>query len=179
MSNEHLEDLLAHASLGSRRAFAQLYEASNAKLYGVALRILGNRGEAEDVLQEAYVKIWHSAGRFDAGRGNAQGWLSAIVRNQAIDVLRARKPQARDIASMFDLADSGPSPETAALASDDRRRIGLCLDELDEKRALAVRAAYLEGHSYAELAERLEVPLNTIRTWLRRALIALRACLSR
>ena len=147
------------------------------KLYGVALRILGNRSDAEEAVQEAFVKIWHGAGRFQAGRGSAQGWLVSIARNQAIDALRARKAPARDISEMLDLADQGPTPEASALGADDRRRIEGCLGTLPRDRATAVKAAYVEGWSYEELARRFDVPLNTMRTWLRRALIALRECL--
>lgn len=176
---DRLDDLLARSSLGDRGAFRELYAATSAKLYGVAMRILDNRGEAEEVLQEAFVKIWHSAARFDASRGSAAGWLVTIVRNQAIDSLRARKPVARDIDTMFDLADAGPTPEAEALASDDRRRIERCLGELADERSIAVKAAYLDGHTYADIARRFDVPLNTMRTWLRRALISLRECLAR
>lgn len=123
------------------------------------------------------MRIWQGAGRFSPGRGSGPGWLVAIARNVAIDRLRARKAPTRDIADMVDLADPGPTPEASAAAADDRRRIEGCLSRLPEDRARAVRGAYLEGHSYDELARTHGVPLNTMRTWLRRALIALRKCL--
>ena len=177
MAEDDLEGLLARCGLGDRQAFARLYAAAGGKLYGVALRILGNRSDAEEAVQEAFVKIWHGAGRFQAGRGSALGWLVSIARNQAIDALRARKAPARDISEMLDLADQGPTPEASALGSDDRRRIEGCLGTLPRDRAAAVTAAYVEGWSYEELARRFNVPLNTMRTWLRRALISLRECL--
>ncbi len=177
MAEDDIEGLLARCGLGDRAAFARLYGQMGGKLYGVAVRILGNRNDAEEAVQEAFVKIWHSAGRYQAGRGSAQGWLVSIVRNQAIDQLRGRRAPARDIAAMVDLADPGPTPEAAALGSDDRRRIESCLGALPRDRALAVRGAYVEGWSYEELAHRFDVPLNTMRTWLRRALISLRECL--
>ena len=108
MAEDDIEGLLARCGLGDRAAFARLYGQAGGKLYGVALRILGNRSDAEEAVQEAFVKIWHSAGRFQAGRGSAQGWLVSIARNQAIDALRARKAPARDISEMLDLADHGP-----------------------------------------------------------------------
>ena len=177
MAVDDIEGLLARCGLGDRRAFRALYAETGGKLYGVALRILDNRSDAEEAVQEAFVKIWHSAGRFQAGRGSAQGWLVSIVRNQAIDLMRSRKAPARDIADMVDLADPGPNPEASALGRDEGRRIQDCLGKLPRDRALAVQAAYVEGYSYEELARRFEVPLNTMRTWLRRALIALRECL--
>jgi RNA polymerase sigma-70 factor (ECF subfamily) len=105
------------------------------------------------------------------------GWLVSIARNQAIDTLRARKAPARDISKMVDLADKGPTPEVSALGADDRRRIEACLGTLPPDRAAAVTAAYVEGWTYDDLARRYDVPLNTMRTWLRRALISLRECL--
>jgi RNA polymerase sigma-70 factor (ECF subfamily) len=179
MDDSDLEALLARCGLGDRRAFAALYAAMGAKLFGVALRILGNRAEAEEASQEAFVKIWHSAGRFRADRGSAAGWLVAIARNQAIDTLRARRAPTRDIATMPELPDGAPGPEARAAGADEWRRIAACLGELPDDRSAAVRAAYLEGFSYAELAERFAVPLNTMRTWLRRALITLRECMGR
>jgi RNA polymerase sigma-70 factor, ECF subfamily len=179
MEQEEITKLLARCALGDRNAFGALYEISAPKLLGVAMRILGSRAEAEEALQEAYVKIWSNAGRFQQSRGSAPGWLISIVRNQAIDALRARRAPARDISTMFELADAGPGPEAETLASDDRSRLAACLDALDRDRALAVRAAYIEGFTYQELAKIHGVPLNTMRTWLRRALISLRECLGR
>lgn len=174
---EELEALLVRCGLGDRAAFSSLYDQVAPKLFGVAHRILGNRGDAEDAVQEAFVRAWHAASRYQVGRGTAAGWLVTIARNSAIDRLRARRAPTRDIDAMHDLRDPGPSPEAAALAADDRRRIDLCLDRLPTDRASAVRGAYVEGYSYEELARRFEVPLNTMRTWLRRSLIALRECL--
>ncbi len=123
------------------------------------------------------MKVWHNAGRYQPGRGSAGGWIVAIARNAAIDRLRARRAPTRDIAQMVDLPDPGPSPEASAATADDRRRIAACLEAIPADRARAVRAAYVEGYSYDELARAFDVPLNTMRTWLRRALISLRKCL--
>lgn len=179
MIEPDLDGLLARCALGDRAAFRRLYAATGSKLYGVAYRILGDRGDAEEAAQEAYVKIWRNAGRYRPDRGGAGPWLVSIARNQAIDILRARKTPTRDLDGMFDLADAGPTPEASAIVADDRRRIELCLGELQPDRAQAVRAAYLDGHTYEDLARRFDVPLNTMRTWLRRALISLRGCLAR
>jgi RNA polymerase sigma-70 factor (ECF subfamily) len=179
MAEDELEELLARTGLGDRAAFARLYDLTAAKLLGVALRILGNRADAEEAVQEVYVKLWHVAGRFQAGRGAVMGWLVTLARNQAIDQLRARRAPARDIETLPDLADARPGPEASAEAADTRRQIEGCLAELPADRASAVHAAYVEGYSYEELARRHDVPLNTMRTWLRRALISLRECLGR
>lgn len=177
MDQDEIARLVARCGLGDRAAFRDLYDVSASKLFGVALRILGNRAEAEEALQEAYVKIWNSSARHQAGRGSAIGWMISIARNQSIDMLRARKGPARTLDDIPELPDARPGPEASALASDDRRRLLDCLGGLAPDRAAAVRAAYVEGYSYEELARRHAVPLNTMRTWLRRALISLRECL--
>jgi len=177
LDDGEIEHLLSRCALGDRLAFGRLYEVTAPKLFGVSLRILGNRGDAEDAAQETFVKVWHSAGRYLPGRGSAVGWMVAIARNAAIDKLRARKAPTRDIADMIDLADPGPTPEASAARADDRRRIEVCLGQLPADRARAVRAAYVEGHTYDDLARAFGVPINTMRTWLRRSLIALRRCL--
>jgi RNA polymerase sigma-70 factor, ECF subfamily len=170
---------LSRVALGDRLAFRRLYDATSAKLFGISLRVMRNRSDAEDVLQEAYVKIWHNAAKFQVSGASPISWLAAIVRNQAIDRLRARKPEALDIDEAFEVADDSAGPELDLLAAADTSRLNHCLDELKPDRAAAVKSAYLEGYSYKELADRHGLPLNTVRTWLRRSLLSLRECLSR
>jgi RNA polymerase sigma-70 factor, ECF subfamily len=178
MGNE-LGELISRIALGDRAAFHKLYATTSAKLFGVCLRVMRNRSDAEDVLQEAYVKIWHNAAKFQVSGASPIAWLAAIARNQAIDRLRARKPDALDIEDAYDVADESAGPEFELMASADSARLGRCLDELKPDRAQAVKSAYLEGYSYKELADRHGLPLNTVRTWLRRSLISLKECLSR
>jgi len=173
-----IADLIARCALRDRGAFRDLYGRTSAKLYGVTLRILKDRSEAEEALQEVYVKIWQRADRYVPGGYSPISWLVAVARNHALDVLRARKPQSDDIDMALDLADAGPNPEQAAVDSGERSRIDNCLGQLDVEKADAVRGAYLDGFSYEELATRYKVPLNTMRTWLRRSLMKLRECLS-
>jgi len=173
-----IADLIARCALRDRGAFRDLYGRTSAKLYGVTLRILRDRSEAEEALQEVYVKIWQRADRYVPGGYSPISWLVAVARNHALDVLRARKPQSDDIDMALDLADAGPNPEQAAVDSGERSRIDNCLGQLDVEKADAVRGAYLDGFSYEELATRYKVPLNTMRTWLRRSLMKLRECLS-
>ncbi|MDF0601079.1 sigma-70 family RNA polymerase sigma factor [Psychromarinibacter sp. C21-152] len=174
-----IEDLIARIKLRDRDAFSALYSATSAKLFGVCLRVLKNRAEAEEALQDVYVRIWKRADAYSANGYSPMTWLITLARNIAIDRLRARKAPAEDIDSVPDLAASTPTPEAEAVAASDRRRIDACLDELDPERADAVRGAYLDGESYRDLAARHDVPLNTMRTWLRRSLLRLRDCLSR
>ena len=176
---EDIENLIARVGLGDRDSFSLLYDATSAKLFGVCLRILNNRAEAEDALQDAFVRIWQKADSYSANGYSPMTWLITLTRNLAIDRLRARKAPAADIENVPEIADSGPTPEAAAIAASERAQIDTCLDELEAGRAEAVRGAYLEGDSYQELAERYGVPLNTMRTWLRRSLLKLKECLSR
>jgi len=173
-----IADLLARCALRDRAAFKTLYGRTSAKLYGVTLRILRDRSEADEALQEVYVKIWQRADKYVPGGYSPISWLVAVARNHSLDVLRARKPQGEDIDLALDVADAGPNPEQAEAARGERSRIDNCLGQLDEEKADAVRGAYLDGYSYEELATRHKVPLNTMRTWLRRSLMKLRECLS-
>ena len=173
-----IADLIARCALRDRAAFKTLYGRTSAKLYGVTLRILRDRSEADEALQEVYVKIWQRADRYVPGGYSPISWLVAVARNHSLDVLRARKPQGEDIDLALDVADAGPNPEQAEAARGERSRIDNCLGQLDEEKADAVRGAYLDGYSYEELATRHKVPLNTMRTWLRRSLMKLRECLT-
>jgi RNA polymerase sigma-70 factor (ECF subfamily) len=174
-----IADMISRVALGDRAAFRALYGATSAKLFGVCLRYLHDRQEAEDALQEVYVRIWKNAGKYQAQGYSPISWLVTVARNHSIDRLRARAPQAADIDTAFDVADSQPTPEANTVAQSERKQIDGCLEELETDRADAVRGAYLNGQSYQELAERHGVPLNTMRTWLRRSLLKLRECLER
>ncbi|PRD43274.1 RNA polymerase subunit sigma [Phyllobacterium phragmitis] len=175
---EDLSKLISRVAMRDRAAFDALYRATSAKLFGVCLRVLKDRGEAEDALQDIYVKIWNRADRFAITDSSPISWLVAIARNHAIDLLRARRPVG-DLETAGEIAEPSPGPERNAVAASEARQIDRCLGELDPPRADAVRGAYMNGETYEELAKRHGVPLNTMRTWLRRSLIKLRECLQR
>ena len=175
-----IEKLIARVALKDRAAFAEIYARTSAKLFGVVLRVLNNRADAEDVLQDAYVKIWRNAGRYRQNGYSPMTWLITIARNTAIDARRRKGRAASGGDAMLErMADPAPGPEAQTIAASDREQLGACLDELEAARAEAVTRAYLQGDSYAELAAHFDVPLNTMRTWLRRSLLKLRECLSR
>jgi RNA polymerase sigma-70 factor (ECF subfamily) len=176
---DHIEDLIARIGLRDREAFAMLYDLTNAKLFGVCLRVLKNRSEAEDTLQDVYLRIWDKADRYAVTGHSPMTWLITIARNIAIDRLRSRRGGGVDIDEVGEITAPGGTPEGVAIARSEVRRIATCLDELPSDRAGAVRAAYLDGAAYKDLAARYDVPLNTMRTWLRRSLMSLRECLSR
>lgn len=172
-----IADLIARCALRDRGAFRQLYTRTSAKLFGVALRILRDRAETEEAIQEIYIKIWQKADRYVAGQYSPISWLVAVARNHALDKVRVKRPISEDIDAALDIADLGPSPERQVEQAQDSARIANCLSTLEPDRADAVRGAYLDGFSYEELAQRHAVPLNTMRTWLRRSLIKLKECL--
>ena len=177
-ASAEIADLIARTALRDRAAFRELYTRTSAKLFGVTLRILKDRAEAEEALQDVYVKIWQRADRYVQGAYSPISWLVTVARNHSLDVLRARKPAGDDIDEQLDLADGAPDPEQASIQSSERAQIEGCLETLEPDKADCVRGAYLDGYSYDDLATRHSVPLNTMRTWLRRSLIKLRDCLS-
>ncbi len=176
---EDIEDLIARTALADRAAFQELYQLTSAKLFGISLRVLGTRSEAEEAVQDSYIKIWRSAGRYQAGGYSPMTWLITIARNTAIDRLRARRSSASDLSEADAIPSSDPGPEALAIAGSERARLMSCMEELDADRSEAVKGAYLLGLTYQELAERYDVPLNTMRTWLRRSLKKLKDCLTR
>lgn len=175
--DDPIADLLYQTAAQDRAAFARLYADSASKLMGVLLRILGNRAESEDALQEVFTRVWLKAGRFDAAKGRGMTWLIALTRNLAIDRLRQRSDHVSDDAAMEAAADPTPRAETRLIASGEVLRIHDCFATLEPDRAEALRGAYLTGLSYADLARRHGVPLNTMRTWLRRSLLKLKECM--
>lgn len=179
-ARDDIADLVQAVALRDRQAFDRLYTATSAKLFGTCLRILKDRGEAEEAVQEVFINIWLKADRFAVTGQSPMSWLIAIARYRAIDRLRARRETVSGLDDgTLEIRDPAPGPEAQAVASGDRRQLDGCLDELEQGRADAVRAAYLDGDSYADLATRHDVPLNTMRTWLRRSLIRLKECLQR
>lgn len=179
MPEDALTPLLLGVAAQDRAAFRALYSLAAPKLMGVLIRMLGTRSEAEDALQEVFTRVWLRAGRFDAEKGSALGWLVALARNHAIDRIRMRHDTVSDDEAMAALPDLAPRAETRLQAQGEARRIGACFDTLEPDRAEAIRGAYLDGLSYQDLAARHAVPLNTMRTWLRRGLLRLKECMER
>jgi RNA polymerase sigma factor (sigma-70 family) len=169
---------LARIPSGDRAALQTVYRLTSAKLFGVALRILGDRGEAEDVLQEVFVTVWRKAGDFDAGRASAMTWLIAITRNRAIDRLRSRQSRRMDpIDDAFEIADSAPLADDALQMSQDNAHLHGCLDALEKAERAALRGAFFDGNTYEDLARRANIPLGTMKSRIRRAMMKLKTCL--
>jgi RNA polymerase sigma factor (sigma-70 family) len=170
---------LARIPGGDQTALQTVYRLTSAKLFGVVLRILGERSEAEDVLQEVFVTIWRKAGDFDANRASPMTWLIAIARNRAIDRLRASKNSRHmdPIDDAQEIADGTPLADDALEKSEDNARLHGCLDGLASEEKVALRGAFFDGNTYEELAQRMSVPLGTMKSRIRRAMIKLKLCL--
>jgi RNA polymerase sigma-70 factor (ECF subfamily) len=166
---------------GDRAALQTVYRLTSAKLFGVALRILGDTGEAEDVLQEVYMTVWRKAAAFDSGRASPMTWLIAIARNRSIDRLRAgrRSRAIEPIETAAAVADERPSADAVLASAQDRSRLHGCLDELADRERAALRGAFFDGNTYEDLAGRMGVPLGTMKSWIRRAMMKLKGCLER
>ncbi len=174
-----LDALLVEVAGGSRNAFESLYRATSSKLFSVCLRVIPDRAEAEDVLQEVFTTIWHKAHQFDPGRASPISWLAMIARNKAIDRIRAQPARGTlsPIEFADDIPDGGASPLQTAVSADERERLEACMDQLDTRRRSLIRAAFFEGSTYEELAQRIASPLGSVKSWIRRGLLQLRGCL--
>lgn len=162
---------------GDRRALADLYGRTSAKLYGICVRILGSQADAEDILQEVYVTVWNKADRFDPQRASPITWLAVLARNKSIDRLRRGRLLTDPIEHASDVADDQPTALDVLETAQEQYRLNGCLEELDAQQGSMIRAAFLDGASYPELAEREGVPLGTMKSWIRRGLLRLRGCL--
>jgi RNA polymerase sigma-70 factor (ECF subfamily) len=174
-----LSRALADVARGDRAALETAYRLASAKLFGICLRILNDRGEAEDALQEVYVSVWRRAGSFDATRASPVTWLATLARNRSIDRLRALKRRGGGVALEAADAIADPSPDALSLieAGQDSQRLTHCLGELEPRTAEAIRAAFFGGLTYSDLAARGKVPLGTVKSWIRRGLARLKGCL--
>lgn len=174
-----LVDLLDGVARGDRRALSELYERTSAKLYGICLRLLGSEAEAQDALQDAYVTVWQKAARFDASKASPITWLCVLARNKAIDRLRRQPVVGGELEEALAVPDSGLSALELVEQAQEADRLSRCLEELEERSRAMIRAAFLEGATYSQLAERESVPLGTMKSWIRRGLQRLRGCLER
>lgn len=175
-----LADLLSAGAEGDQQAFEQLYQRTSAKLLSVCFHLLRRKDLAEEVLQEAYLRIWRGARGYHPGRGAPMTWMISVARNAAIDRLRQTRRQLQEVESV---QDDGSFPEPVAdlmdevLQNDSARALTACLERLDEAQRQAIVLAYCFGYSHEELADRLSVPLGTAKSWIRRGLLKLKVCM--
>ncbi len=178
-AREALRDAMARLAAGDQSALEEIYRATRVKLFGICLRILGDRKEAEDALQDVYVNLWQRADRYDPSRASPIAWLAAFARNRAIDRLRTGKVRggAVPVEEAAPLPDQSPLADALLVDAEQRAQIHKCLGALDDRTQGHIRAAFFEGQTYAQLAEAADVPLGTMKSWIRRGLQRLRACL--
>lgn len=179
-SSGQLQAELLKSAQGDKVAFARLYSAISSKLFGVILRIHNNRSVAEEVLQEVFINIWHHAADYDPNRAEPMAWLCTIARNRTLDFLR--RAQTTDelteaMEAVIESPDAGPAD--LYLAGQNARALSHCLGQLESRQREAINLAYFADLSHGELAERLSLPLGTVKTWIRRGLDKLRTCLGR
>lgn len=170
--------LLKSCAGGDRAALHALMEAEGGRMLGVARRMLRRVDLAEDAVQEALVLIWRRAHQFDPERGSARGWVYTILRNRCLTLLRREDREVATEPEAFDRAADGAVVDQAfdrlGTTSDLRR----CLEGLDEQTRQAILSSYVLGHSHGEIAGRMEAPLGSVKSWVRRGLGKLRECLS-
>jgi RNA polymerase sigma factor (sigma-70 family) len=176
---QRLSDALRRVAQQDQSALEEVYAATHAKLFGICLRISKDREEAEDALQEVYVKVWRSAASFDPARGSPITWLATLARNRAIDNLRssARSRGTEPIEAALNAPDPQKDAFSAASESQDHARLAHCIGQLNRHQSSAIRSAFLDGATYSQLAERGNVPVGTMKSWIRRGLMRLRDCL--
>ena len=184
-TDSELMTLLDRIAAQDDTALKRLYERTSSRLFGLALRVVRNRDAAEDVLQESFLSIWRSAGSYRASLSPPMAWLGLIVRSRALDALRKRTSDRADLMNELDddlakaLEGESTNPMDATEASEQAFALHQCLTRLENKQREVVSLAYLRDLSHSELAEQLKLPLGTVKTWIRRGLEQLRACMAR
>jgi RNA polymerase sigma-70 factor (ECF subfamily) len=159
-------------------AVGELYDRHSRLLYGLILRIVRDRSEAEEILQEVFVLVWNRVATYNPGLGPPAAWLVGIARNRAIDRLRANSARRRAIESARIDVESNENPETDALVSEQQRAIRQALETIPREQRDLIEEAYFLGFTHSELAERHKLPLGTVKTRIRTGLLALRGQLA-
>ena len=179
--HQHLAALLARSALGDRGAFEEVYRATRSKLFAVSLRIVRERQLAEEVLQDSFVSIWNHASDYAQARSAPTTWMTAIVRNRSLDVLRRGAHETEDVDEMLalNLVDESASPARDLEESEDLHSIRHCLEELEAEQRQSIALAFFHGLSHSELALHMRKPLGTVKTHIRRGLMRLKDCLGK
>ncbi|MDR7102878.1 sigma-70 family RNA polymerase sigma factor [Croceicoccus sp. BE223] len=180
-SRAALATALGDVAAGDRAALRTIFNATSPKLLGICLRVLKDREEAEDALQDVFVSVWQRASSFDPAKASAITWLATIARNRSIDRLRSRKQQrfSAPLEDGLEIPDDAPDAFTLAADGQGRQQLKGCIAELENRAQSMIRAAFFDGLAYSQLAERAGVPLGTLKGWMRRGLRQLRECLQK
>ena len=180
-ARDRLKAAMRRLTTGERAALEEIYRATSAKLFGICLRILKDEKEAEDALQDVYINLWRRADRYDPERASPISWLATFARNRAVDRLRVGKVRKGSVGEeqAAPLADTAPLADSMMIDAEREARVHVCLEKLDENPREAIRTAFFEGRTYAEIAENQGVPLGTMKSWVRRGLQKLKTCMER
>lgn len=178
-SDATLGAAIRRLAAGDQVAAAELYDATSSMVFGLALRILGDRAAAEDIVIEVYAQAWKLAPSFDAGRGSPAGWLLTLTRSRALDALRSRRRDAatETLDTVAERACERPGPEEASLAAERHRVVSRALGHLAADQREALQLAYFNGLSHSQIAQQLGQPLGTVKTRIRQGMIQLRELL--
>ncbi len=171
-----LGELLRRSGRGDEAAFAQLYDATSSRAFGLAVRVVRDPSQAEEVAQEAFLEIWRTASRFDPAKGSAVSWVLTIVHRKAVDRVRSAEASTRRDTTYHQSSQTVEHDSTAeaAAASMEARRVRLALDSLTEVQREALELAYFKGYTHTEVATMLDLPVGTAKTRIRDGLIRLR-----
>lgn len=177
--NDQLAQLLAQCGIGNRQAFAQLYDETKAKLFAVSLRIVRERHIAEEVLQDCFVSIWNNASKYATAKSAPMTWMTAIVRNRSLDIVRRPLVEIADEDDFFalNMEDETPGPQDLLAAARDRHKIEHCMKRLEGEQLQTISLAFFHGLTHSEVADHLGRPLGTVKTHIRRGLMKLKGCL--
>lgn len=177
--SEQLKKLLAASAQENQEAFAALYQQTAPYLLALAARIVSNKEQAEEVLQEAFVQIWYGAKDYDVSKGAVMAWLAGIVRHRALDMRRREISQQTRVEAAAREPEAVTLPDTATKAhySYDLKAMLNCMESLQGTQKQSILMAYCYGYSHHEIADQLTVPLGTIKTWIRRGMQSVRECL--
>jgi len=166
--------LINRMARGDADPVAELYDRHSRLLFGLILRILNDRSEAEEVLQEVFITVWHKAATYDVSLGSVTGWLVGIARNRAIDRLRTRKSRDQHVAAIEPMTGKAKSPEAGVLELEQQQAVTRALDALPAEQRALIEHAYFDGLSHTQLAARFRLPLGTVKTRIRAGMMALR-----
>ncbi len=179
MVQPELQQLMRATANGDRAAFRALYNATSAKLFGVAVRILKRSDLAEEVIQDAYLKIWDAAPKFRPELGSPMSWMVAITRNRAIDVLRKRtEVGVDDQKESGERADEAPDPFEMTAQNNDLKALLSCMERLNPDQRQCLLMAYYYGYTHEEISQRMSTPVGTVKSWIRRGLARVKECLA-
>lgn len=177
---DELMGLLIAVAREDRRAFQRLYEKISGRMFGLCLKLANQRDLAEEAVQDAFVQIWHHAGEYHTDRGAPLGWMLTIARYRTLDLMRARKSkQTAGDSHLEHIEDGREGPLDMSLRTAGAEQLTGCLEELSEAQRDSILLSYYRGFTHDELSETLSSPIGTVKSWIRRGLMALKRCLER